>query len=183
MVDPVRIVTPFRSGLVMYLPFWEDSGLAEDISRNNNYGTPSQPDLLLYEDNEAFWTINTSGPSGGAMDISAGRETGVVHSGQDEPIFKRNNVGYGFHAPPSLLTWAHYAVTYDGAGTLTRYKNGGYMYQDTGISWTLGADTTPLRIGKGDNPSNVIMDEVKIFNRALSATEVFEEFYITARGT
>ena len=68
-------------------------------------------------------------------------------------------------------SWEHYAITYDGAH-IRLYLNG---VQNTVCAATAsaGTDATPLSIGgpNGSSPTG-IMDEVRIYNRALSAAEV-----------
>ena len=98
------------------------------------------------------------------------------------PSFKRNGIESPALTIASLTTWEHWVVTY-GGGTLTWYHNGVYDGQHIGIVWTLTTDTTSLQIGRGDQYSNVIIDEYKTFDRALSSTEAFEEFYRSARGS
>ena len=67
--------------------------------------------------------------------------------------------------------WEHYAITYDGAN-IRIYVNGA---QNTvcAASGSAGTDSTPLSIGGTNQFSPTgIMDEVRIYNRPLSAAEV-----------
>jgi hypothetical protein len=72
-----------------------------------------------------------------------------------------------------LNTWTHLATTYDGA-TLRLYVNGTQV-GSAGVSGAIQTSTLPLRIGGnsiwGEYFSGKI-DEVRVYNRALSATEV-----------
>ncbi|MBS0394855.1 MAG: DUF4082 domain-containing protein, partial [Proteobacteria bacterium] len=72
-----------------------------------------------------------------------------------------------------LNTWSHVAVTYDGA-ILRLYVNGTQVASGT-ASGALSTSLNPLWIG-GNNPFGEYfagrIDEVRVYNRALSATEV-----------
>lgn len=73
----------------------------------------------------------------------------------------------------SLNTWTHIAGTYDGA-TMMVYVNG---VPDSSVATNILIPTNnlPLRIGADSNGENLfsgLIDEVEIFNRALSADEI-----------
>lgn len=76
-------------------------------------------------------------------------------------------------AAPALNTWTHLAVTYDGSN-LRMYVNG-TLTGTTAATGNMANSALPLRIG-----GNAIwgeyfagrIDEVRVFNRALSATEL-----------
>ncbi len=72
-----------------------------------------------------------------------------------------------------LNAWSHLAVTYDGA-TLRLYRDGAQLAQ-TAFAQNMITSTQPLRIG-GNNIwgeyFDGLIDEVRIYNRALSATEI-----------
>ncbi len=85
--------------------------------------------------------------------------------------FTANNV-FGTSALP-LNTWSHLAGTYDGT-TLRFYLNGNQVATGT-VSATIPTSTGPLSIGGDSGGSQYwtgMIDEVRIYNRALSATEV-----------
>ncbi|HEX4135638.1 MAG TPA: LamG domain-containing protein, partial [Bryobacteraceae bacterium] len=67
--------------------------------------------------------------------------------------------------------WRHYAITYNGSAIVI-YVNGAQNVQ-CNVNGVAGTDATPLSIG-GINPINPtgILDEVRIYNRALSAGEI-----------
>jgi hypothetical protein len=71
-----------------------------------------------------------------------------------------------------LNTWSHILLTYDGE-ILTGYINGQYVCQNTGPSGSL-AITGPTVIGGnyGGEFFNGAVDEVKVYNRVLSAEEI-----------
>jgi uncharacterized protein YjdB len=79
------------------------------------------------------------------------------------------------YGPPPLPvnTWAHVAATYDGA-TLRLYVNG-VQVNSQAFSGQMPLSASPLRIG-GDSVwgeyFNGAIDEVRVYNRALSAAEI-----------
>jgi prepilin-type N-terminal cleavage/methylation domain-containing protein len=70
--------------------------------------------------------------------------------------------------------WGHYVFTYDGT-TLKSYVNGVLDNQTTYIG-QLTSNTNPVTIGKGAETAasffNGLIDEVRIYNRALSDAEI-----------
>ncbi|WP_433432298.1 LamG-like jellyroll fold domain-containing protein [Nonomuraea sp. CA-141351] len=76
-------------------------------------------------------------------------------------------------SPLPVNTWSHLALTYDGA-TLRLFVNGQQIAQ-TALSGSLYDDGSPLRIG-GNNIwgefYNGLIDELRIYNRAQTATEI-----------
>jgi hypothetical protein len=76
-------------------------------------------------------------------------------------------------SPLALNTWTHLASTYDGT-TLRLYVNGTQVATKA-FSGAMAATASPLRIGGnavwGEYFSGLI-DEVRVYNRALSATEI-----------
>jgi len=75
-----------------------------------------------------------------------------------------------------LNQWVHLAMTYDG-NTQILYVNGIEAGREA-TGWPITADVTPLTIGAGLNIDTVNenltgrIDEVRIYSRALSPTEV-----------
>jgi hypothetical protein len=73
----------------------------------------------------------------------------------------------------ALNVWTHIAVTYDGA-TLRLYRNGAQI-GSRAQTGNIAVGNQPLRIG-GNNVSgeffNGLIDEVRVYNRALSAAEI-----------
>jgi hypothetical protein len=75
-----------------------------------------------------------------------------------------------------LNQWTHVALTYSGGTTVRFYINGQFV-QESSLSAGIPANTQngPIRIGCTDDPGrcfNGIIDEVMIFNRALSDEEI-----------
>ena len=88
--------------------------------------------------------------------------------------------------PLSLNQWTHVAVTYDGLAVRT-YINGVMRKEYIGVSGTIQLNDNAIRIGargmvnpppqtNGGALFNGIVDEVKVFNRALSAQEMFIDY-------
>ena len=76
--------------------------------------------------------------------------------------------------------WTYLAFVADGNGNISLYKNGLYIETITGLPRT---DFRPYRLGKGydTSPLKGSLDEVRIYNRALSADEVMELYQAGAR--
>jgi PKD repeat protein len=90
-------------------------------------------------------------------------------------------------AAPSALpvnTWSHIAATYDGA-TLRFFVNG-LLVATRPQTGAITASTDGLSIGgnaySGQNWSGLI-DEVRVYNRALSATEIHNDMNVPVSGT
>jgi hypothetical protein len=78
---------------------------------------------------------------------------------------------YSMSAP--LGTWTHIAYTYDGAN-VKGYVDGALKFTTPG-TFSIQAKGNPLRIGldhTGGQPTNGSLDEIRIYNRALTATEI-----------
>jgi hypothetical protein len=93
------------------------------------------------------------------------RPNGYVHTNID--------IGVNGTVQLPLNTWTHLALTYNGS-TLRLYVNGVQAGSQT-VSGSITSSTQPLRIGGnsvwGEYFSGLI-DEVRIYNRALSGTEI-----------
>ena len=84
-----------------------------------------------------------------------------------------SDIGAEGPSPLPLNTWSHIAATYDGT-TIPLYVNAALVRNQAAVG-TITRTTNPLRIG-----GNVIwgewfhrlIDEVRIYNRVLSATEI-----------
>lgn len=125
--------------------------------------------------------------------VSNSRDTGGVYNGYNlEAVQNGSAIEYRFRIwnlagsanfPATQLTaspdvWTHLVGTYDGK-TVRLYQNGVEVGTNTGYSGPLGVPTSNLKIGSmGAVTSRFIgdIDEVKIFNRALSAAEVALEY-------
>ncbi len=84
-------------------------------------------------------------------------------------------LGNSYHSTPVLSssTWYHAVCTYDGA-TVKIYINGALVLS-TAATGNIVNNTAPLRFGadqSGTNTLNGFMDEIRIYNRALTASEI-----------
>ena len=115
--------------------------------------------VVMKEPNGLYYLEASNGSVAGAGP-SAGLNTGSL---QDV---------YGPAGLP-LNTWSHVATTWDGA-TLRMFVNG-VQVASKAVSGPLLTSTQPLRIGGNSTWGEYFagkIDEVRIYNRALSATEV-----------
>jgi hypothetical protein len=87
----------------------------------------------------------------------------------------------GIQGPPRLTlnAWTHIAVTYTtaaGGSSLKFYVNGALVTTINGANQNILAANQPLRIGNSNasisEGFNGLIDEVRVYNRALSATEI-----------
>jgi hypothetical protein len=79
----------------------------------------------------------------------------------------------------AINTWHHVAFVYDG-GKIMAYLNGNKVNESYGVSG-ISSSSAPLYIGDEGwgNNFNGLIDEVKVFNRALSQTEIQKEIGTT----
>ena len=73
-----------------------------------------------------------------------------------------------------LNQWNHVVFTYDGGTTIKFYMNG-QLTQQTSVPYVPDTVDGPVRIGSTDDPGRVfngLIDEVIIYNRALSTDEI-----------
>jgi hypothetical protein len=95
-------------------------------------------------------------------------------------VINGQTVGYGATAVP-IGSWQQVAFTYDGTTPTKVYLNGQY---DTSYAISAGAPISSnydVAIGRRSNPAyngyfNGTIDEVRIYNRALTAEEIRESY-------
>ncbi|MEO3810204.1 LamG-like jellyroll fold domain-containing protein [Sphaerisporangium sp. B11E5] len=111
-------------------------------------------------------------------EFSGGLSYGLYASNGTEPngwAVNTDGVEGNVNSPQNLPldTWSHIALTYD--GTKLRLYLDGTNVAESDFTGTLRADGGPLRIGGnsvwGEHFSGLI-DELRVYNRALSATEI-----------
>ncbi|MEQ1643361.1 MAG: FG-GAP-like repeat-containing protein, partial [Pyrinomonadaceae bacterium] len=142
--------------------------------------------------------INPDGSGNGAIVSDGGGSTssngmGLFVDAGIIRVFGTNGSGINFLVDgPSVVpgSWSHLAVTWDGttaAGGVKLYVNGVQAATGQAVS-TVGAGTSPFGIG-GDNVAayeynkfDGLIDEVEVFNRALTATEVANIYNASTAG-
>jgi glucose/arabinose dehydrogenase/PKD repeat protein/fibronectin type 3 domain-containing protein len=139
------------------------AGSAMTLSMWINTGSISSDSVVLAK----FWNTNMSSPyyqyglelSGGKPKFYIGTSAGLVGAGMDTAL--------------ALNQWTHLAVVFNGStaqfylnGTLVATKSLVASITARGMPLRIGADADPWQFYKGS------LDNVRIYNRALSALEV-----------
>jgi hypothetical protein len=177
-----------NDGAIYGTPTWVTGKYGQALSFNgvNSYvSTSLLPQTVGTPITIAGWIYCPSLPSAHQFEFGF-RDNSVadfyVLQTQGSNVFEmrfRNSAGTYFSLYPSFTpnTWVHVALTYDGS-TLKGYING-VSIGSVSASGTFGSSTNNFRIGEqtaGVNPSSATIDEVRIYNRALSAAEIQADF-------
>jgi hypothetical protein len=80
---------------------------------------------------------------------------------------------------PSVNTWIYYVLVYDGVNTISAYRNGVLLGTQSGVTF-LTAGNRQINVGRCVSPAypnggaffNGKLDDIAIYNRALTATEI-----------
>ena len=79
----------------------------------------------------------------------------------------------------ALNTWYHVMATYDGVDTMRMYVNGAQVAIDTNVGGAISYGSDPFCFGDeptgatcSGNPFAGALDDVRVYNRALTSTEV-----------
>ncbi|MGC9602965.1 MAG: LamG domain-containing protein, partial [Minisyncoccia bacterium] len=178
-----------NTGTLTNNPTWQTSascvkgGCLSFDSSSNNYSNMGTSTSLNLQDSFSivFWTYARSetaiNPRIFAKYIDANNNYRVYSKGINATSFGarfiRNGVSYDNQANlPSFQwnTWYHVAVVFNGG--LSFYINGSSVSNYAGIAPSIGADTN-LYIAKSESGYfNGVVDNARIYNRALSAAEV-----------
>jgi hypothetical protein len=182
----------------MLVGHWPLIGNTNDYSGFNNNGTPTSITYTAGKIGQAasfngstssiltplttqnltrmslsFWIYNTNAGQVGLI--------GTISGGRSLSVFRYPNLD-DFHwstggssgVDSDVLpfnTWTHVCLTYNGS-LIKRYYNGVFFGQTSG---TITQNTSPLYIGRNDSGySNVLLNDVRIYNHALSDYEVKE---------
>ncbi len=88
-----------------------------------------------------------------------------------------NTTNHTLNTSHTLNTWVHYAFTYDGSKSRI-YKNGILIGTSVQNITTVSNNSFSLGVteGGGTGRLNGVIDDLKIYNRALSANEVYEVY-------
>lgn len=117
---------------------------------------------------------------GQAANGNEGSMLSIKNDGRLSMSFRWNDAYQTAGTPASLNQWNHVAVTYEGGTAVKFYVNGQFI-QESSLGAGIPANTQngPLRIGSADDPGHVfngLIDEASIYKRALSATEIQEQY-------
>lgn len=103
--------------------------------------------------------------------------------GNQQHIYADYYSGVDNNTPSAAFTtgeWGHAVATYDGGGNIKMYFNGELVGTKAGVpSFALG-DNPRLTIGRAysdDRYTDINVKSIKIYNKALSATEVSQNYY------
>jgi hypothetical protein len=99
-------------------------------------------------------------------------------------IFRSNDAESTSPSALAVNTWVHLAATYDGA-TLRLYANG-VQVSSKAVTGAMTTSTSPLRIGGNAVWTEFfggLIDDVRVYNRALTATEIQTDMATPVGGT
>ncbi len=152
------------------------------LGRSLDFSAPFTAEAWIYPTSYAYYRVILSkrdSYSAGDMrfDIGLGNDTGALYV-QDGTMHLAS------YAPP-LNTWTHIAVTIDASKTISLYVNGAFN-QSLGILSPGSDSTAEVMIGSTgdlDDPFQGRIDEVRIYNQALSATEIANEWNKAVEAT
>jgi len=91
-----------------------------------------------------------------------------------------NNINFGCGIKTTLNKWDFFAITYNSSGNIIKcYKNGGLVGATSSDGNPIGTNSQPLAIGSnsgGTQNFNGLIDEVRIYSKALSSTEIQKRY-------
>jgi hypothetical protein len=118
---------------------------------------------------------NTSFPGFLIKGSSSGSGVLFFYTGANTLFIKHNNIQPGVSVSstsPFFVSWVH-----NGDGSTLIYVNGNYI--TAGPTLSLTDTTNSLRLGRGDAYGNVAIYNFSKYNRALSATEILQNYNAT----
>jgi len=186
-----------NNGTLTNFDFWDlNSGWVEGKFGNalrfdgsNDYvSVPNSSDLLLNGDFSIECWAKRAGKVSGTCcpgilrKGNAGTANGylVFYAENENRIyFKRNNVQ---DPGPATFTigsgWHHFVVVHTVSDKKTRIYQDGALANTVIRDYGTNAGTDVLKIGMGDSkPINGLIDEVAVYNRALTETEIKDHYY------
>ncbi|MDI6891329.1 MAG: LamG domain-containing protein, partial [Thermodesulfovibrionales bacterium] len=112
---------------------------------------------------------------------SKGSLLSIKNDGRLSMAFWCNDAYQTVGPAATLDKWNHVLFTYDGGTTVKFYMMNGEFVQESSLTAGIPAATQngPIRIGCTDNPGryfNGLIDEVRIYNRALIAMEIQKHY-------
>jgi len=115
----------------------------------------------------------------GPMQCTNGSLLSIKNNGQLSMAFWCNDTYQTVGPPATLNQWNHVAFTYESGTSVKFYMNGQFVQESAVSAGKPNTMDGPLRIGSTDDPGRVfngLLDDVRIYNRALSSTEVMEQY-------
>ena len=105
----------------------------------------------------------------------------VFYTPSGQVIFKRNNREFVTTAGVlSTAKFTHLVVTFDGSSAVRWYVDG-VLNSTTTATFPASVGTAPLMLGRGDQFGAQAIDEVAVYNTALTAAAVNDHF-VTGHG-
>ncbi len=156
---PPRIVTPTKGSVLMWINTTQGNA-ANDDEGMLWYGTAAGGDGYTNTDNEMH--LNIDDPGEGELDFYLGGGSGVTIDGP-----RVGGIG-----------WIHVAATWDLTGGCKLYVNGVQVGSaaHTGLNTNLAIIRLgrPVATGSGNRYYDGLMDDVRLFNYAVTAAKVSE---------
>ncbi|MBL0137485.1 MAG: T9SS type A sorting domain-containing protein [Bacteroidetes bacterium] len=186
------------NGATLTLDHLGNANSAYHFDGNGQYIEVPHSTSLDFSTNQislSFWVKVESFPTGGFSDILISKQSGsgtsqsglnVAQSGQNVlgllVSSGSGNFG-GANVPSNTSNYNvfHHVVLVFESGTGTAYLDGSLIISSTGTA-TIGANTVPMLFGKANwvnvnaDPFNGVLDDVGIWNRALTQQEVSNLF-------
>ncbi|MEZ4246451.1 MAG: DUF4347 domain-containing protein, partial [Nitrospira sp.] len=170
LTNGATIVTDGTRGQVLSL-----DGVNDYVQISGRYGNPANVTL-------AAWVNVTGTDTTGSEVISLGDSVALrISSGGNLEAFMYNGSSWNFTTSSGSLTgtgWHHVAYTFnDAANSATVYLDGVAVARSTNtssIAYTLGANTFIGKHGNGSTTADFAgkIDDARVYNRALSASEI-----------
>jgi hypothetical protein len=94
-----------------------------------------------------------------------------------EIYLKRDNVQFSISNAVNTY-WSHITFTYDGTN-VRGYLNGIFSYISSTVTYSANADNSSLLLGRADQHGNAAIGTMQMYNKALSAQEILQNYNAT----
>ncbi|QQO91899.1 structural protein [Flavobacterium phage vB_FspM_immuto_3-5A] len=124
-------------------------------------------------------TNNFPGPlfKGNSVNVGGGYILYYTSVSNGTMAFKRENQQFGLTNAVNTF-WSHITFTYNGTN-VRGYLNGINTYLSGTVTFTTNTDSTSLQLGRGDQYGNAAIANISMYNRALSAQEIQQNYNAT----
>jgi hypothetical protein len=142
------------------------TGMTVEAWVNPDQATAYQDVVLKETSKGGAWGLYAFADGGGPASVVSVGHDFVANAGPNIP----------------LHTWTHLATTYDGA-TLRLYRDGALVAQRS-VSGAMATSSGPLKIGGNsiwDEPFEGRIDDVRVYNRPLAASELATDMKVSAK--